>query len=221
VGGLKWVRFLYCYPNTITESLVRLVSEEERLCKYFDIPYQHASKSVLDRMKRGGSREVFERQIEAIRKWNPHAGLRTSFITGFPGETDEDFNEMLTFMRNAAFDNVGVFLYSDEEGTGAFDLDGKVPRKTAIRRRNQLMKLQAGLSKAKLREMVGRRVQVLLEGRSDESELLLKGRMETQAPDIDGHVLINDTGESRVQTGEFYQVEITGSLEYDVIGRVI
>jgi ribosomal protein S12 methylthiotransferase len=221
VGGLKWVRFLYCYPNTITESLVRLVSEEERLCKYFDIPYQHASKSVLDRMKRGGSREVFERQIEAIRQWSPHAGLRTSFITGFPGETDEDFNEMLTFMRNAAFDNVGVFLYSDEEGTGAFDLDGKVPRKTAIRRRNQLMKLQAGLSKAKLREMVGRRVQVLLEGRSDESELLLKGRMETQAPDIDGHVLINDTGERRVQTGEFYQVEITGSLEYDVIGRVV
>ncbi len=124
-------------------------------------------------------------------------------------------------MRNAAFDNVGVFLYSDEEGTGAFDLDEKVPRKTAIRRRNQLMKLQAGLSKAKLREMVGRRVDVLLEGTSDESELLLKGRMETQAPDIDGHVLINDTGERRVQTGEFYQVEITGSLEYDVIGRVV
>jgi ribosomal protein S12 methylthiotransferase len=221
VDSLKWVRFLYCYPNTITESLVRLVSEEERLCKYFDIPYQHASKSVLDRMKRGGSREVFERQIEAIRKWNPHAGLRTSFITGFPGERDEDFNEILTFMRNAAFDNVGVFLYSDEEGTGAFDLDGKLPRRTAIRRRNQVMKLQAGLSKAKLRNLVGRRVDVLLEGTSDESELLLKGRMETQAPDIDGHVLINDTGERRVQTGEFYRVEITDSLEYDVIGRVV
>jgi ribosomal protein S12 methylthiotransferase len=221
VDNLKWVRFLYCYPNTITESLVRLVSEEERLCKYFDIPYQHASKSILDRMKRGGSREVFERQIEAIRKWNPHAGLRTSFITGFPGERDEDFNEILSFMRNSAFDNVGVFLYSDEEGTGAFDLDGKVPRRTAIRRRNQVMKLQAGLSKAKLRNLVGRRVDVLLEGTSDESELLLKGRMETQAPDIDGHVLINDTGERRVQTGEFYQVEITDSLEYDVIGKII
>ena len=221
VDGLKWVRFLYCYPNTVTESLVRLVSEEERLCKYFDIPYQHASKRVLDRMKRGGSREIYERQIENIRRWNPGAGLRTSFITGFPGETEEDFNEILTFMGNAEFDNVGVFLYSDEEGTGAFDLDGKVQRRTAARRRNQLMKTQAGISKAKLREMVGRRVEVLLEGTSSESELLLKGRMETQAPDIDGHVLINDTGERSVRDGEFHHVEITESMEYDLIGRIV
>jgi ribosomal protein S12 methylthiotransferase len=221
VEGLKWVRFLYCYPNTVTENLVRLVSEEERLCKYFDIPYQHASKGVLDRMKRGGSRDVYERQIENIRKWNPDAGLRTSFITGFPGESEDDFKEILTFMRNAAFDNVGVFLYSDEEGTGAFDLDGKVARRTAVRRRNQVMKAQAAISKKKLRKMVGRRVEVLLEGASDESELLLKGRMETQAPDIDGHVLINDTGEQPVRNGEFYQVEITESMEYDLIGRIV
>jgi ribosomal protein S12 methylthiotransferase len=200
---------------------VRLGSEEERLCKYFDIPYQHASKTVLDRMKRGGSRDVYERQIENIRKWNPEAGLRTSFITGFPGESEDDFKEILTFMRNAAFDNVGVFLYSDEEGTGAFDLDGKVQRRTALRRRNQLMKTQAGISKKKLRGMVGRRVEVLLEGASDESELLLKGRMESQAPDIDGLVLINDTGEQQVRTGEFYQVEITESMEYDLIGRIV
>ena len=221
VEGLKWVRFLYCYPNTVTENLVRLVSEEERLCKYFDIPYQHASKNVLDRMKRGGSRDVYERQIENIRKWNPDAGLRTSFITGFPGESEDDFKEILTFMRNAAFDNVGVFLYSDEEGTGAFYLDGKVPRRTAVRRRNQVMKTQAVISKKKLRKMVGRHVEVLLEGASDESELLLKGRMETQAPDIDGQVLINDTGEQAVRGGEFYQVEITESMEYDLIGRIV
>jgi ribosomal protein S12 methylthiotransferase len=220
VDGLKWVRFLYCYPNTVSESLIRLVAEEEKLCKYFDIPYQHASRGVLDRMKRGGNREAFERQIEQIRKLNPDAGLRTSFITGFPGETEEDFKEVLQFMDNAAFDNVGVFLYSDEEGTGAFDLDGKVPRRTAVRRRNQLMKRQAGISKKKLKEMVGRRVDVLVEGASDESDLLLKGRMETQAPDIDGHVLINDTGEVAVTTGEFYQVEITESMEYDLIGRI-
>ena len=220
VDGLKWVRFLYCYPNTVTENLVRLVAEEERLCKYFDIPYQHASKSVLDRMKRGGSREVYERQIENIRRWNPGAGLRTSFITGFPGETEEDFKEILTFMENAAFDNVGVFVYSDEEGTGAFDLDGKVSRRTAVRRRNQVMKKHASISKRKLREMVGRRVEVLVEGASSESELLLKGRMETQAPDIDGHVLINDTGDVAVRNGEFHQVEITESMEYDLIGRI-
>jgi ribosomal protein S12 methylthiotransferase len=221
VENLKWVRFLYCYPNTVTENLVQLVSEEERLCKYFDIPYQHASKSVLDRMKRGGSREVYERQIENIRKWNPDAGFRTSFITGFPGETEDDFKEILTFMRNAAFDNVGVFLYSDEEGTGAFDLKGKVPRRTAVRRRNEVMKTQAGISKNKLRQMIGRRVEVLIEGASEESELLLKGRMETQAPDIDGHVLINDTGDQRIRNGEFYEVEITDSMEYDVIGRIV
>jgi ribosomal protein S12 methylthiotransferase len=221
VDGLKWVRFLYCYPNTVTENLVRLVAEEDRLCKYFDIPYQHASKNVLDRMRRGGSRDIYERQIESIRKWNPDAGLRTSFITGFPGESEDDFREILTFMRNAAFDNVGVFVYSDEEGTGAFDLDSKVPRRTAVRRRNQVMKAQAAISKAKLRKMVGRRVEVLLEGASDESELLLKGRMETQAPDIDGHVLINDAGDEPVRSGEFYQVEITESMEYDLIGRIV
>jgi len=220
VDGLKWVRFLYCYPNTVTESLIRLVAEKERLCKYFDIPYQHASRNVLERMKRGGNRDVYERQIENIRKWNPDAGLRTSFITGFPGETEEDFKEVLTFMKNSAFDNVGVFLYSDEEGTGAFDLDNKIARRTAVRRRNQVMKTQAGISKRKLRQIVGRRVEVLVEGMSEESELLLKGRMETQAPDIDGHVLISDTGDWRVQNGEFHYVEITESMEYDLIGRI-
>jgi ribosomal protein S12 methylthiotransferase len=123
-------------------------------------------------------------------------------------------------MKNCAFDNVGVFLYSDEEGTGAFDLDNKIARRTAVRRRNQVMKTQAGISKRKLRQMIGRRVEVLVEGMSEESELLLKGRMETQAPDIDGHVLINDTGDSRVQNGEFHYVEITESMEYDLIGRI-
>jgi ribosomal protein S12 methylthiotransferase len=211
---------LYCYPHSISNDLIRLVAEEAKLCKYFDIPYQHASRSVLDRMKRGGHRELYERQIDGIRRVIPDAGLRTSFIVGFPGETDEDFNEVAQFASNVGFDNVGVFLYSDEEGTEAFDLDSKVPRRTAIRRRNQLMKQQAKISKARLKSMIGRRVEVLLEGVSDESELLLKGRMETQAPDIDGHVLINDTGDIQPRAGEFYPVEITESLEYDVIGRV-
>jgi ribosomal protein S12 methylthiotransferase len=221
VDGLKWVRFLYCYPNTVTESLVRLVAEEERLCTYFDIPYQHASRNVLERMKRGGSRDIYERQIETIRRWNPGAGLRTSFITGFPGETEADFTEVLTFMKNAAFDNVGVFLYSDEEGTGAYDLDSKIPRRTAVRRRNKIMKTQAGISRHKLRGMIGKHVEVLLEGASDESDLLLKARMETQAPDIDGHVLINDTGDQPVQSGQFHQVEITDSMDYDLVGRIV
>ena len=220
IDGLKWVRFLYCYPNMVSDELVRLVAEEERLCKYFDIPYQHASRSVLDRMKRGGNRDIYERQVEGIRKQMPDLGLRTSFIMGFPGETENDFNEVLSFMKNVQFDNVGVFLYSDEEGTGAFDLDQKVPRSTATRRRNRLMKEQAKISAKRLQGMVGRNVEILLEGQSDESELLLQGRMETQAPDIDGHVLINDTGDRQIAIGEFYTVEITESLEYDLIGRI-
>jgi ribosomal protein S12 methylthiotransferase len=221
IDGLKWIRFLYCYPNMVSDELVRLVAEEQRLCKYFDIPFQHASRPVLERMKRGGHREIYERQIEGIRKLMPEVGLRTSFIVGFPGESQDDFQEILTFSKNVGFDNVGVFLYSDEEGTGAFDLDQKVSRPTAIRRRNALMKEQARISKTRLRRMIGRTVEVLLEGESDESDLLLQGRMETQAPEIDGHVLINDAGERRLMSGQFYDVEITESLEYDLIGRVI
>src|SRR5215831_16726699 len=220
IDGLKWVRFLYCYPNMVSDELVRLVAGDERFCKYFDIPYQHASRSVLERMKRGGHRGIYERQIESIRKLMPDVGLRTSFIVGFPGESEKDFNELLSFVKNVQFDNVGVFLYSDEEGTGAFDLEDKVPRSTATRRRNRLMKEQARISAKRLQNMVGRNVEILLEGPSDESELLLQGRMETQAPDIDGHVLINDTSDRQVAAGEFYTVEITESLEYDLIGKI-
>ena len=219
--GLDWVRFLYCYPNMVSEELVRLVADEERLCKYFDIPYQHASRPVLDRMRRGGNRGLYERQVEGIRKLVPNAGFRTSFIAGFPGETENDFNEVLTFIKNVQFDSVGVFLYSDEEGTGACDLDGKVPRRMAVQRRNQLMKEQAKISTSKLSSMIGKTVEILLEGRSEESDLLLQGRMETQAPEIDGHVLINDVAGVEPRTGEFYNVEITNSLEYDLIGRIV
>jgi ribosomal protein S12 methylthiotransferase len=221
IDGLHWIRFLYCYPHSISNDLIRLVAEEERLCKYFDIPYQHANRSVLDRMKRGGNRDIYERQIGAIRKLMPEAGLRTSFIVGFPGETEEEFGELLTFIDNVGFDNVGVFLYSDEDGTGAFDLAAKVPRRTATRRRNQVMKQQSKISAARLKTMVGRTTEILLEGVSDESELLLKGRRETQAPDIDGHVLVNDIGNVQPHSGEFYEVEITGSMEYDLIGRIV
>jgi ribosomal protein S12 methylthiotransferase len=221
VDGLKWIRFLYCYPNMVSDELVRLVAEEQRLCKYFDIPFQHASRHILERMKRGGHREIYERQIEDIRKAMPEVGLRTSFIVGFPGETQSDFKEILTFSKNVGFDNVGVFLYSDEEGTGAFDLDQKVSRTIAVRRRDALMKEQAKISKARLRRMIGRTVEIVLEGESDESDLLLQGRMETQAPEIDGHVLINDAGERQLSAGQFYDVEITDSLDYDLIGRVI
>src|SRR5215510_3797958 len=142
-------------PLLLSDELVRLVAVEERLCKYFDIPYQHASRPVLERMKRGGHREAYERQIESIRKLMPEVGLRTSFIVGFPGESEGDFTDLLSFVKNVQFDNVGVFLYSDEEGTPAFDLDGKVARLTATRRRNRVMKEQARISAERLQNMVG------------------------------------------------------------------
>jgi ribosomal protein S12 methylthiotransferase len=221
VNGLRWIRLLYCYPNLLSKSLVRLIAEQDRLCNYFDIPFQHASAPVLERMRRGGNRKGFEKQVKGIREIAPGAGLRTSFIVGFPGETKADFDELVGFVETVKFDNLGVFLYSDEEGTDAFGLDGKISREVAEERRNILMSKQEQISGGTLGNMVGRRLRVLLDGFSGETDLLLEGRLETQAPDIDGHVLINDAGELEPVAGNFYTVEITESLNYDLIGRIV
>jgi ribosomal protein S12 methylthiotransferase len=221
VDRLDWIRLLYCYPNLLSERTVQFISSEPRLCNYFDIPYQHASSRILARMRRGGDRRTFEQQIRTIREAVPDAGLRTSFIVGFPGETESDFEELLAFVDSAQFDNLGVFVYSDEEGTRAIDLDSKVPRSVATERRNIIMERQAAISRASLRRSVGRQVRVLLDGVASESDLLLEGRMETQAPDIDGKVLINDTHDDSVENGQFYLVDITDSMEYDLVGQIV
>ncbi len=221
IDELAWIRLLYCYPNLLSDDLVHLIAGEDRLCSYFDIPFQHASPRILERMRRGGSRGVFERQLQRIRDFVPGAGIRTSFIVGFPGETDSDFKELMQFVANVGFDNLGVFLYSDEEGTAAFDLDGKVARSQAEERRDVLMSEQSRISAKNLRSLVGQRFPVLLDGFSSETDLLLEGRLETQAPEIDGHVLINDASDTEPRTGSFYDVEITESLEYDLIGRIV
>jgi ribosomal protein S12 methylthiotransferase len=221
VEGLDWIRLLYCYPNLLSDKLIRLIGDQERICSYFDVPFQHASARILERMRRGGNRRAFERLVGKIRDMVPGAGLRTSFIVGFPGETEADFDELLGFVETVGFDNLGVFLYSDEEGTAAFGLDSKISRDVAEERRDILMSTQAQISKHKLKRMVGRRVRVLLDGLSSETDLLLEGRLETQAPDIDGHILINDADEIEPATGSFYTVEITESLEYDLIGRIV
>ena len=174
VEDLSWIRLLYCYPNLLRESMVRLIGSEDRLCSYFDIPYQHASPQVLERMRRGGGRATFQRQIERIRELVPGAGLRTSFIVGFPGETESNFQELVRFVESARFDNMGVFVYSDEEGTFAENLDAKVPREVAVQRREILMETQAAISQRELRRFIGRQVPVLLEGISTESDLLLE-----------------------------------------------
>ena len=221
VDGIEWVRVMYTYPTHISDAFLDVLAEEPRAVKYLDMPLQHASQNVLKLMKRGGNRQSLERLIERVRKRVPGIAVRTTFITGFPGETEADFEELLGFVKNVEFDRVGVFTYSDEEGTGAFALPDKVPARVAARRRTALMKQQARISRRKNKQRVGEVVRVLFEGESKESELLWQGRMETQAPDIDGCVLINDVPDGVLpEPGDFVNVEITEAHEYDLIGRI-
>ena len=222
VPGVEWVRFLYCYPTAITDELLRVMASRPNVCKYFDIPLQHVSRRVLQRMRRGGARESYERLIRRIREHVPGVAVRTTFIVGFPGERQEDFDELVDFVREMEFDRVGVFTYSDEENSAAFELDEKVDPSVAKKREARLMKEQARVSRRKNRKLVGKRLRVLLEGRSKESDLLLEGRSESQAPEIDGSVLINDVPEgSVVRPGDFVTVEITEAHDYDLIGRIV
>jgi ribosomal protein S12 methylthiotransferase len=222
--GLKWQRFLYAYPNKVTTRLLETMARYDTIAKYLDVPLQHASPSVLKRMKRGGSPEVFLRLIEKARTTVPGIVLRSTFIVGFPGETAEDFNELCEFVAAAKIDWLGVFGYSDEEGAAAFGLDAalKVPRRTIEARRRRLMKLQQKISAKAKAAWVGREVDVLVEGESDETELLWQGRTALHAPEIDGKVLINDFGPHKTLVpGAFYRAEITESHEYDVVARIL
>jgi ribosomal protein S12 methylthiotransferase len=186
------------------------------------MPLQHASQNVLKLMKRGGNRASLERLIQRVRSRVPEIGIRTTFIAGFPGETEEDFEELLQFVKNVEFDRVGVFTYSDEEGTPAFDLPNKVPAKIAEQRRARLMKEQARISRRRNKTRIGETVRVMFEGESAESELLWQGRMETQAPDIDGCVLINDAPEDFAPApGDVVNVLITEAQQYDLMGRIV
>ena len=222
--GLKWLRFLYAYPNKVTTRLLETIARHETIAKYLDVPLQHASPSVLKRMKRGGTAEVFLRLIEKARAIVPGIVLRSTFIVGFPGETNEDFNELAEFVAIAKLDWLGVFCYSDEEGAAAFGLDAalKVPKRTIEARRRRLMKLQQKISAKAKAAWVGREVDVLVEGESDETELLWQGRTALHAPEIDGKVLINDFGpHEALVPGTFYRAEITESHEYDVVARIV
>jgi ribosomal protein S12 methylthiotransferase len=220
--GIEWVRVMYTYPTHISDAFLDVMAEEAKAVKYLDIPLQHASQNVLRLMKRGGNRESLERLIQRVRARVPDIGVRTTFITGFPGETAEDFAELLQFVKNVEFDRVGVFTYSDEEGTPAYDLPNKVDPKIAKQRRDRLMKEQSRISLRRHKAMVGQTVRVMFEGEANESELLWQGRLETQAPDIDGCVLINDAPEDFVPlAGEMVDVLITEAQQYDLVGRIV
>ena len=227
LDGLVWLRFLYTYPNRITTRLLETMARHGNICPYLDVPLQHASPAVLKSMRRGAGADIFLRTLEKARSIVPDLVLRTGFIVGFPGETDEDFAILKQFVKDARFDWMGVFSYSDEEGAKAFDYGAKVPRRTIEMRRRQLMKLQQGISKTAKQRWVGREVQVLVEGPSEETPLLWEGRSSFHAPEIDGKLYLNDFGEEEgtpremLVPGTFYTCEITEAHDYDLVARVL
>lgn len=222
IEELRWVRFLYAYPNKITGKLLETIAQHEKICSYMDVPLQHASASVLKRMKRGGGAEVFLKSIAKMRRVIPDLTLRTSFIVGFPGETEKEFEELCEFVREAQFDWMGTFSYSDQEGAGAYDLQKKLSGREIEHRRKHLMSIQRQISKRKKKALVGREFDLLLEGTSEESDLLLEGRTAMHAPEIDGKVFVNDVPEEiKAQAGNFYRCQITESHDYDLVARIV
>jgi ribosomal protein S12 methylthiotransferase len=222
--GLRWLRFLYTYPNKVSTRLLETMARHETIAKYLDVPLQHASASVLKTMKRGGNAAIFLDLIAKARAIVPGVVVRTSFIVGFPGETEADFSVLCEFVKAAKIDWLGVFTYSDEEGAAAYGYadDTKVPNRTIQARRRKLMKLQQKISAVEKAKWVGRVVDVLVEGPSEETDLLWEGRTSLHAPEIDGKVFLNDFGpHDALVPGTFYRAEITESHDYDVVARIL
>jgi ribosomal protein S12 methylthiotransferase len=221
VDGLEWIRLLYLYPTTIDEETLAAMADCEKVCNYIDLPLQHASNAVLKRMKRPGTRQTYDRLLSRIRERVPGVALRTTFIVGFPGETEADVEELTGFIQDHAFDHVGVFTYSHEEGTSAFQLDDDVPAKTKGGRRARVMGLQKRLVQTRQRARVGERVRILVDGPSPDHDLVVKGRLATQAPDIDASVFLTECDPSGFRPGDFAEVEIVAAREYDLIARPV
>src|SRR5579863_2085483 len=217
----KWIRFLYCYPNRITQELLDTIAEHPALVKYIDMPLQHASAAVLKRMKRGSHGDFFLKLLERIRQTIPGVAIRTSMIVGFPGETEADFNELCQFVEAARFDRLGTFSYSDEDTSKSFALDAKVDGRTIQNRKRRLMSIQRRISRARNRTLVGRELDVLIEGPSADSELVWQARLSTQAPDIDGVCYISDPGETPLRAGEFRRMRLTKAHDYDLTGELV
>ncbi len=221
IKRLRWIRVLYVYPNLFSDRLIDAINSSEKICKYVDMPLQHASERILKAMKRGGNRKSLTRLINHIREKIPGVTFRTTMIVGFPGETKADFIELKDFCREMEFDRLGVFTYSDEEDTIACGIHPKIPARTAEHRRRIIMEQQRAASARKNRLLTGQKLPILIEGLSQESDLLLQGRLESQAPEIDGICLINDSEIENVKSGNFYTAEITRALEHDLLGRIV
>jgi len=216
----KWIRFLYCYPNRITQRLLDTIAEHAALVKYIDMPLQHASAGVLKRMKRGSHGDFFLKLLERIRTTIPGVAIRTSMIVGFPGESETDFETLCDFVKAARLDRLGVFSYSDEDTSASFQLDQKVDARTIYNRKRKLMAVQRRISRARNREMIGREVDVLIDGPSEETDLLWQGRMSTQAPEIDGICYINDFEGAPPERGEIRRMRVTEAHDYDLVGAI-
>ncbi|MEO8360930.1 MAG: 30S ribosomal protein S12 methylthiotransferase RimO [Vicinamibacteria bacterium] len=221
VDGVRWIRVMYAYPATVTDEILDAIASEERVVKYVDMPLQHASDAVLKRMKRPTGKGNLLGMVERVRDRVPGVAFRTTFIVGFPGETEEDFKQLTTFVEQAEFDHLGVFTYSDEERTAAFGLEGQVPAKVKKARQSELMRIQKRISARRNKARIGQRVEVLVEGPHPDTDLLLVGRLASQAPEIDGSVLISDPSERPPGRGEFVTCEITKAHAYDLEVRVV
>lgn len=221
-GGVEWIRLLYGYPLGITPELLAAIRDLPRVCSYLDIPLQHSSESVLRRMRRPLGKCAPRKLVEQIKAIAPSVKLRTTFIVGFPGETEEDIADLVDFVAEGHFSSVGVFTYSQEVGTPSYDLEGQLEQEVKDERRARVMEAQSAVLNKLLPSFVGQILRVMLEGAHQDTDLLLQGRAEFQAPEVDGVVIINDVSpDIDVQTGEFYDVEITDVAGYDLVGRIV
>ena len=219
VEGIDWIRLLYLYPTTITDEILDAMAECDRVVKYIDLPLQHAADDVLRRMKRPGTGSHYAKLLARIRERVPGVTLRTTFIVGFPGETDAEFEQLCEFVRNVGFDHVGVFTYSHEEGTTAHALPDDVPAATKKKRRNALMAVQKRIVSRAQKRRVGAHVEVMVDGPSPEHELVWRGRLAGQAPEIDPVVYFTDADPDALRPGALLRGEIVGSREYDLVVR--
>lgn len=216
-----WIRFLYAFPRTLHDGVLDLMAREPRFLPYVDIPLQHVSRSVLSKMRRGGDAPSYRRMLDRMREKVPDIAIRTTFIVGFPGEGEEEFRELCEFTREAEFDNLGAFTYSPEPGSASEPLGDPVPAQEKERRREFLLSLQRPIARRKNRAFKGRVVEAIVEGASEETEHLIEGRLRSQAPEIDGRLLINDTAGRNLSPGDIVRVRITQTHAYDLVGHLV
>lgn len=219
--SFPWIRFLYAYPKTLDDSVLELMARESRFVPYVDIPLQHVARPILSAMRRGGDAPAYLGMIRRMREIVPDIAIRTTFIVGFPGEGEDEFRTLAEFVREAQLDNVGAFTYSPEPGSGSEPLGDPVPAEEKERRKDFLLSLQQPISRGKLRALRGRTVEAIVEGPSEETEYLLEGRLRSQAPEIDGRLLITDTRDRDLRPGQIVSVKVEKTFDYDVAGSIV